>query len=64
MYILAILNQSESRNNLVSGGAIDPVNAVALYNLPDQEDIQMYSWIQLYFRPSIPWLVHRQVPLV
>ena len=43
MYILAILNQSESRNNLVNDGAIDPVHSVALYSSPDQEDIQMYS---------------------
>ena len=29
MYILAILNQSESRNNLVSDGAMDPVHLLA-----------------------------------
>ena len=27
----------------VSGGARDPVTMMALYKLPDQEDIQMYS---------------------
>ena len=42
MYILAILNQSESRKT-VSGGARVPLTVMALYNLPDQEDIQMYS---------------------